>query len=151
MPFTVSWTYEKLLVGFSPNFYKGLSNSELEKMIKERITPFPTIQLLGGEMRNNDYLVKYTIYNHISRTNLEGANMQNIDLTYADLMMTNLSNADLTNANLSGADFTRVNLTNADLRGSNITETTFTGAFANSATKWPEGFNPIFSGIIFWD
>jgi uncharacterized protein YjbI with pentapeptide repeats len=52
---------------------------------------------------------------------------------------------------LSGADLTRANLTNTDLTGANITGTTFTGAFANSATKWPEGFNPILSGIIIWD
>ena len=120
--------YEKILFGFAEIFSRGLSNSELEKMIKESITPFPTIQLLGGEIIGNSFLVKYTLYNNLFEANLEGANMRNADLTYADLMMTNLSNADLTNANLKDANLEGANLEGANLEGANLEGANLEGA-----------------------
>ena len=60
------------------------------------------------------------------------------DLTGADLTFASLNSADLTGAHLNGAD-----LRSADLRFINL----LTGAFYNSLTKFPVGFDPIAAGL----
>ena len=51
--------------------------------------------------------------------------------------------ADLTGAHLNGADLRSADLRSADLRFINL----LTGAFYNSLTKFPVGFDPIAAGL----
>ncbi len=44
-----------------------------------------------------------------------------------------------------GADLTRANLVKANLPGANLK-----GATANEDTTWPEGFDPVAAGVIFY-
>jgi uncharacterized protein YjbI with pentapeptide repeats len=104
---------------------------------------------------------------------LRGANLRNADLRYENLRDADLSAANLTGAELNGADmrgarlrgatvaderagwYEALDLDGADLRGADLTGTSLdsetvrlTGAFYDSHTRWPGGFNPLQSGAV---
>lgn len=65
---------------------------------------------------------------NFSKTVLTNANFHQTDLTGADLTDANLTRANLTGADLTDADLTRANLTDANLVGANLTRTNLTDA-----------------------
>ncbi|MEB3175881.1 MAG: pentapeptide repeat-containing protein [Cyanobacteriota bacterium] len=72
-------------------------------------------------------------YTRLRHANLAGAVLKGADLRYTDLQNADLSQADLTEANLTGADLTQANLTGADLTGANLTGANLEGADLTSA------------------
>jgi uncharacterized protein YjbI with pentapeptide repeats len=67
--------------------------------------------------------------------NLNGAQMQYIDLALANFRDANLQNADLRNATLQDADLTGANLSEADFEGANLAKADLRNSdFRN--TKW---------------
>jgi uncharacterized protein YjbI with pentapeptide repeats len=86
-----------------------------------------------------------------------GVNLTNADLSSQDVSGANLSGANLSGANLAEADLSRINfsgahlsetdLSGADLTGANLTDADLTGIHADSATIWPQGFNPRAKGV----
>jgi uncharacterized protein YjbI with pentapeptide repeats len=62
------------------------------------------------------------------------------NLGRANLKGTWLAGANLREANLHGADLTKATLHEADL----------TGAKADGDTIWPDGFDPVAAGVIFY-
>ena len=88
----------------------------------------------------------------LSRRNLEGRDLRNLDLSGADLSRANLKKVDLRKTNLIGADLTAADLSAADLRGANLTKAilikaNFAGAFLNEANC--DGAD--LSHATFWD
>ena len=104
---------------------------------------------------------------NLSDVDLSGANLSGAYLRQAILVDANLSGANLSDANLSGANLSGVNLSGADLSeadlgdaglgrtdlaGANLAGANLVGAFANSSTKFPDGFTKEkakFRGVIF--
>ncbi|AGC43378.1 pentapeptide repeat-containing protein [Myxococcus stipitatus DSM 14675] len=76
------------------------------------------------------------------RADLSEAFMRSADFTGADFTGANLRNAEMGRSNFAGACFD-----DADVRGLNLAEAHLQGARANSATKWPEGFEPAPHGV----
>jgi len=72
------------------------------------------------------------------------------DLREADLRGAKLTGA-FRGADLTGADLTGADLTVADLTVANLTKVKLNGAFADTDTQWPEGFDPVAAGVIFED
>ncbi|SVB41131.1 uncharacterized protein METZ01_LOCUS193985, partial [marine metagenome] len=56
----------------------------------------------------------------------------------------NLEGADLNGVNLEGA-----NLSDAYLNGANLEGADLTSTFADKDTRWPEGFDPKAAGVTF--
>ena len=79
----------------------------------------------------------------IFRPNLRGADLSGTNLGWADL-----NGAYLRRADLSGADLSGTNLSGADLSGTNLGGTDLHGAKYKSKTIFPDGFDPIISGMI---
>jgi len=100
------------------------------------------------------------------------ANLENVDLSLCSLIGPNLTRANLRGANLerarlsvrrvAEADFGEANFCGARWGGSvadpiggmmrscyEINEANFTGAIADAATGWPEGFDPEAAGVVF--
>ena len=61
-------------------------------------------------------------------TDLNDANLSNVNLTDADLSNTNLTDANLSDADLINATLTDSDLTDSDLTGANLTDSDLTGA-----------------------
>ncbi|MGV3722187.1 MAG: pentapeptide repeat-containing protein [Actinomycetota bacterium] len=88
---------------------------------------------------------------------LEGANLCAADLTGADLSDAVLTNANLEGANmrmaslkatsLCGANLKWSQLAGADLTRADLTGAALQGAVADEATRWPEGFDYLGSGV----
>jgi uncharacterized protein YjbI with pentapeptide repeats len=83
----------------------------------------------------------------------------NADFTGADLRGVNLCGAGLSgarfvNADLTGTNFGRdnlagsTNLKGADLRSKTLEDANLNGALFNTATVFPEGFDPVAHGMI---
>ena len=51
--------------------------------------------------------------------------------------------------NLGGANLAGACLDYADLTGVDLTGAILTGAFEDGHTVWPDGFDPLFTGVIF--
>ena len=84
---------------------------------------------------------------------LNGAYLRRADLSGADLSGTNLGWTDLGGADLSGADLSGADLRGADLHGAYLSGTNLHGADLHGAkykskTIFPDGFDPIISGMI---
>ncbi|MCK4974811.1 MAG: pentapeptide repeat-containing protein, partial [Sulfurimonas sp.] len=72
------------------------------------------------------------------KANLKGANLQDAELTNAQLQRANLSDANLTNAQLQVADLSYADLRGANLKDADISYTKFIGAKLGGAT-WVNG------------
>jgi uncharacterized protein YjbI with pentapeptide repeats len=79
---------------------------------------------------------------NLSWANLRGANLSKADLSEADLSEADLSEADLSEADLSEADLSEADLRAANLAGADLTETRLHATLYDSATAWPNGFDP---------
>jgi Pentapeptide repeats (8 copies) len=95
-------------------------------------------------------------YAHFGESHLEIAVFQNSDLRGAIFWDTNLTGAYLTNADLRGADLSRAHLRQADLRGADLrdavlSEADLRGAFADTETRWPTGFDATEAGVTIDD
>ena len=88
----------------------------------------------------------------LTRADLGWAYLTEANLTRAKLRDANLSGADLIGADLTGVNLTWAYLTKANLTGANLTEANLTGAYLtgalyNDETMFPEGFDPVKSGM----
>ena len=89
--------------------------------------------LISGEVRGNDLVISYVLFNNFLGANLENANFKNTVLWFANFYSANLTNADLSGADLRKAYLNNANLSNANLEGANLEdaildEATLTGA-----------------------
>ncbi len=100
------------------------------------------VNLLGADLRMAN----------LRRADLQGADLKLANLEGADLRMANLVGANLEWANLDGAHVYGASLENANLQGASLEgavlrEANLRGARANSATRWPKGFDPARAGV----
>ena len=72
--------------------------------------------LISGEVRGNDLVISYVIFNNFDLANLENANFKNADLRHVGFQSANLTNANLEGANLQGALLDNAILLNANLK-----------------------------------
>ena len=79
----------------------------------------------------------------IFRPNLRGADLSGTNLGWTDLGGADLSGADLSGADLRGADLHGTYLSGTNLHGADLH-----GAKYKSKTIFPDGFDPIISGMI---
>ena len=79
---------------------------------------------------------------------LHGADLHGADLSGTNLGWTDLGGADLSGADLSGADLRGADLHGAYLSGTNLHGADLHGAKYKSKTIFPDGFDPIISGMI---
>lgn len=84
---------------------------------------------------------------------LAGVNLSEVDLTEADLAGANLRCADLGDANLMAASLRGANLSGANLAGADLSHAELDGAqlrgaIYDTATRWPEGFQPQSRGAV---
>ena len=73
---------------------------------------------------------------------LAGIDLRQADLCRADLQQANLSGLNLEHANLSQANLTGAALEGANLSQTNLNGADLEGATYDTATIWPEGFDP---------
>lgn len=83
----------------------------------------------------------------LPRANFSSTDLRNADLRGADLRQAILSNARLQGAKLSNTNLQEANLGGADLTGANLEGADLKGAKYNTATKFPEGFDPDGQGM----
>ena len=69
-------------------------------------------------------------------TQVPGADLGDLDLTQAYLLVANLTNADLSSATLTNANLTSANLTNANLQSTTLTNATLTNANLTNANLY---------------
>ena len=84
----------------------------------------------------------------IFRPNLRGADLSGTNLGWADLNGAYLRRADLSGADLSGTNLSGADLHGAYLSGTNLHGADLHGAKYKSKTIFPDGFDPIISGMI---
>ena len=116
------------------------------------------VDLRGADLPSHARLSRALIRrSSLMRAILPDANLREVDfaktvLEHSDLRRADLRDAILSGARLAHADLGGANLTNATLDDADLSEVThggtdFSGATANRATKWPEGFVPEAHGI----
>ena len=98
--------------------------------------------LHGADLRGADLHGAY-----LSGTNLHGADLHGADLSGTNLGWTDLGGADLSGADLSEADLRGADLHGAYLSGTNLHGADLHGAKYKSKTIFPDGFDPIISGL----
>lgn len=117
--------------------------------------------LTGIDLRGRDLSGAALRNRTLSRALLNAANMQDTDLTGANLrgallVRTRLAQATLNGADLRGANLSQARLAGADLRGADLRaahglETAILdGAVADATTRWPriDGFGPKAGGVL---
>jgi uncharacterized protein YjbI with pentapeptide repeats len=109
------------------------------------------VNLIRGYFSNASFR-----YAHFGESHLEIAVFENSDLRGAIFWNTNLTGAYLTNADLRGADLSRAHLRQAVLRGADLrdavlSEADLRGAFADTETRWPTGFDATEAGVTIDD
>jgi uncharacterized protein YjbI with pentapeptide repeats len=72
----------------------------------------------------------------------------NCDFSLADLRYVDFRGRNLAGADLSGATFRWTRLQHADLTGAKLAEAEFGSACYDTATRWPQGFDPSTSGAL---
>lgn len=104
---------------------------------------FRDAKLAGVDLKatnRNDQTSAANLENaNLTEADLSGADMQRIVLRGANLELTNLSYAKLMNADLREARFFLTNLIGADLRKADLTEATFAGVVCDETTVLPDG------------
>jgi uncharacterized protein YjbI with pentapeptide repeats/uncharacterized Zn finger protein (UPF0148 family) len=94
---------------------------------------FSGADLKGADLQDADLSGSFTR----KATNLSGADLRNANLSGA-----NLKGADLRDADLSGLDLSGLNLSGSDLTGADLK-----GVSADTATRWPQGFDSKVAGV----
>jgi predicted transcriptional regulator len=74
---------------------------------------------------------------------LDGEDLHGADLSFSDLRGASLVGADLREANLTRANLRGANVAGADLTGADLTDADTVGLRFDTATRWPEGFDPV--------
>jgi uncharacterized protein YjbI with pentapeptide repeats len=91
------------------------------------------ILIFSAEVRGNDIVVEYIVFNSFSHANLENANFKNADLKFGNFYQANLTNADLSGADLRKALLGEADLSNANLEGANLEDATLDNAILSNA------------------
>ena len=104
---------------------------------------------------------KYMHGRSLNGADLRDANLSGANLSFARLSASNLAGANLSEANLRGAHLNEADPGEADLSGADLSFAGLIGAELDgarlrnakydSATRWPEGFDPENAGAILVD
>lgn len=145
---------------------KKISQKELDNIIKTRIKSLKDFSnnnksdLLKEGLEETDFLLAKLLHATLTnarmsgadlgRARLIGANLSGADLSKADLMGANLCNANLSKTNLSEARLIFSYLMGANLSEANLTNTDLREAKYDQTTTWPDGFDPMATGAVFY-
>lgn len=107
---------------------------------------------LSGDLRKADLRQRNYSHGDIRRAHLEGAMVEEANLfevmivdsslRAAGLRRADLRDAEVYDTDLQGADLSESLLCGTDLSGSDLSGAALSGAKADSATIWPDGFDP---------
>ncbi|WP_395095144.1 pentapeptide repeat-containing protein [Armatimonas sp.] len=86
------------------------------------------VNLNNADLSHADMTATRAVKAYLGNANLTGTNLGLAHLEKADLRQANMIGADLRGANLTGANLNRAKLHNADLRGANLTGASLNGA-----------------------
>jgi len=100
-------------------------DKDIPEFIKNISDP-PNRFIIGKQIVDNEQQLIFTFF-----TNFNGANLQNVNFSNADLRLSTFIDADLTNTNLSGADLRRVDFTGANLMDAVLDNTILDEAVLN--------------------
>ena len=142
---------------------KKISQKELDTLIKTRIEnlkDFSNSDFPKEVQEKADFLLAKLLHATLTdarmsgadlgRARLIGANLSGADLSKADLMGANLCNANLSRANLSEARLIFSYLMGSNLSEANLNNTDLREAKYDQKTIWPDGFDPVAAGAIFY-
>ena len=135
--------YDKFVLDF-PNGVETTPNGWLA-LIKTGYGP--VISWLWKSTANKNFRPNFGWAN-LHGANLGGANLHGANLYRAYLHGAYLGGAYLHGADLSGANLRGANLRGADLRGADLSGADLSGAEYNIKTIFPNGFDPVISGMI---
>jgi len=97
-----------------------LNNLSVKDLIEKLHSGEERVQIVLKEVRGNDLVVEYILFNNFDLANLENANFKNANLSITSFNSANLTNADLSGANLTNAFLGNADLSNANLEGTNL-------------------------------
>ncbi len=144
---------------------KKISQKELDNLIKIRIDSLKDLSngksdLPKEDQEETDFLLAKLLHATLTnarmsgadlgRARLIGSNLSGADLSKADLMGANLCNANLSKTNLSEARLIFSYLMGANLSEANLDNTDLREAKYDQKTIWPDGFDPVEAGAIFY-
>ena len=105
-----------------------------ESIFSESVIPIQDyLHVISKEVRGNDLVVSYLLFNNFREANLESANFKNAGLVFANFYQANLTNADLSGADLRKAFLGNADLTNANLDGADLQDATLDTAILSNA------------------
>ena len=105
-----------------------------ESIFSESVIPIQDyLHVISKEVRGNDLVVSYLLFNNFREANLESANFKNAGLVFANFYQANLTNADLSGADLRKAFLVNADLTNANLDGADLQDATLDNAILSNA------------------
>ena len=115
-------------------------------------------KIINCTLRNAELNNALCVGTHFSQSSLimidaQFANFENAVMKDIQIIGAKFEEAILKGANFNGSDighacFKKAVLLDAELLCNRIDQASFEGAVYNSATKWPEGFNPLEYGAI---
>jgi uncharacterized protein YjbI with pentapeptide repeats len=114
--------------------------------------PLPNVNLAQANLRSADLEGAPLVFAALGMTELRGADLRRANLFQVDLRRADLRGADLQRALLGGADLRRADLRGADFGRAEFREPLLTGppdfrrATYDSATVWPDAFDPEVAG-----
>ncbi|MEO1270000.1 MAG: pentapeptide repeat-containing protein, partial [Myxococcota bacterium] len=121
---------------------KPITPEQLAVLI-ERSEPLHQVNLRGHALADVDLAGRDLMASNFSQTRLERLN-----LGYAQLSMVNFTRARFIDVDLTQAQLDAARLEGADLRGACLNAVSLRGASYDSATQWPEGFDPTETGAV---
>jgi uncharacterized protein YjbI with pentapeptide repeats len=137
---------DSVLAGF--DFHRAiLDDYELDK------ADFRTSKLRGTSLRNikasfADFSHTPLMTSDFTGAKLVGSRFIDAKAMYADFTDAILTKSDMTNADVTGAIFRGAHLEGAVMLCQGLNKAELDGAFYDSETGWPLGFDPVLSGAI---
>jgi uncharacterized protein YjbI with pentapeptide repeats len=83
--------------------------------------------------------------------NLQAVDFRNAGAGQAFFIGSNLRDTDLRDVSLKKADLTDAYIIGANFRNADLSDAIFTNAKYDKTTKWPDGFDPVEAGAVFYD
>ena len=116
------------LIGYSPLMAKERRKIDLDHLRSIQTMDLSDFRVWVTEQTNARGVRARALGPDLSYTDLAGADLSDLGLSYADLSYSDLSGADLSGTDLTGANLFRADLTGADLHLTHLTDADLTEA-----------------------
>lgn len=113
-----------------------------------KYAPFDGVDLKHASLDHAGFANTSFVDADLRGADLSHTSLGQIDLSEADLRGASLRGADLDSARLGGARLSGADLRGATLNGADLTDPAYGRATYDSATKWPDGYDPVAAGAM---